>query len=380
MKGIDIETTALDPADGKISLVQVADPLHKRVDVYDVLEGNFPQLPREGIAHNAVFEWRWLEAAGFDVQYEDTMIASQVFYTGTNAAKGKLSHSLSAVVKRELKRELAKDEQTSDWGALALTREQIEYAAEDARVLVELSETLMRKIRRAKLEKVYELKRRVSHAVAAMERRGVAVHVDKLDELIEESTTRAEELKSELAETWGINPGSSKQLREHFRLDERKDWPKTPAGAPKTDQEAMKRLLDEEPSVAKWVEWKEIEKIRSTYGKSIRDKLTPEGRVHARFKPFGTATGRFSSSTPNLQNIPKRGELGARLRGLFWSGAEDRVLIKADYASIELWVAAILWDDPHMQHALEQGVNMHVATAAALFNVKPGRSLSKPRH
>jgi DNA polymerase-1 len=134
----------------------------------------------------------------------------------------------------------------------------------------------------------------------------------------------------------------------------------------------MKRLLDEEPSVAKWVEWKEIEKIRSTYGKSIRDKLTPEGRVHARFKPFGTATGRFSSSTPNLQNIPKRGELGPRIRGLFWSGAEDRVLITADYASIELWVAAILWDDPHMQHALQQGVNMHVATAAALFNVKPG--------
>jgi DNA polymerase I len=134
----------------------------------------------------------------------------------------------------------------------------------------------------------------------------------------------------------------------------------------------MKQLVDEEPSVKKWVEWKEVEKNRSTYGKSLRDKLTPEGRVHARFKPFGTATGRFSSSTPNLQNIPKRGELGPRIRGLFWAGAEDRVLIKADYASIELWVAAILWDDPHMQHALQQGVNMHVATAAALFNVKPG--------
>ena len=71
--------------------------------------------------------------------------------------------------------------------------------------------------------------------------------------------------------------------------------------------------------MAKWVEWKEIEKIRSTYGKSIRDKLV-DGRVHAGFKPFGTAKGRFSSSNPNLQNIPKRGELGPRIRGLFWAG------------------------------------------------------------
>jgi len=63
------------------------------------------------------------------------------------------------------------------------------------------------------------------------------------------------------------------------------------------------------------------------------------------------------------------------MRGLFWSGSDDRVLIKADYASIELWVAAVLWEDPHMQRALRQGVNMHVAKAVALFNIKPGRSL-----
>jgi DNA polymerase I len=133
----------------------------------------------------------------------------------------------------------------------------------------------------------------------------------------------------------------------------------------------MKALLEEDASVAKWVEWKRVEKLRSTYGKSLQKHIV-DGRIHARFNPFGAGTGRFSSSTPNLQNIPKRGELGPRLRGLFWAGVEDRVLIKADYASIELWVAAILWDEPHMQHALQQGLNMHVATAAALFNVKPG--------
>jgi DNA polymerase I len=131
----------------------------------------------------------------------------------------------------------------------------------------------------------------------------------------------------------------------------------------------MKRLLAEDPSVQKWLQWKEVKKIRSTYGESIRKALSPDGRLRARFWSFGTATGRFSSSSPNLQNIPKRGDLGKRVRSLFWSGSDGRVLIKADYASIELWVAAVRWSDQAMRAALREGTNMHVATAAALFGV-----------
>jgi DNA polymerase I len=228
-------------------------------------------------------------------------------------------------------------------------------------VLPKLAATLKRRIDRAGLRAVYELELRVSHAVAAMEERGVAVHRDRLEALIEEYTEKATRLKAELAEEWGINPGSSKQLREYFDLDEREGWPKTAGSAPSTNQDAMHRLLEFEPSVATWIEWKEAEKIRSTYGKSLLDKLTPEGRIHARFKAFGTATGRFSSSSPNLQNIPKRGDRGKQMRGLFWSGSDDRVLTKGGlYASIELWLAAVRWRDPYMQDALQQGVNMHV--------------------
>src|SRR5215203_3310887 len=374
MQGLDIETTALRPEDGRVRLVQIRDGERglvyggRRSEVPDALRGL-----KTPVAHNAPFERQWVKRHyGIDLDLDDTMVMSQVLYTGTNAARAKqFSHSLQAMVKRELKRELDKTEQGSDWTG-ELAEEQVRYAALDAQVLPDLADTLLRKIDRAGLRKVYELERRISHAVDHMERNGFGIDIARLAEFIEESTEQAERLKAELEEEWGINPGSSKQLREHFRLDEREDWPKTAGGAPSTNQDAMKALLEEHPGVAKWIQWKEVEKIRSTYGKSLRDKLTPEGRVHARFKPFGTATGRFSSSTPNLQNIPKRGELGPRLRGLFWAGAEDRVLIKADYASIELWLAAVRWDDPHMQHALQQGLNMHVATAAALFNVKPG--------
>jgi DNA polymerase I-like protein with 3'-5' exonuclease and polymerase domains len=121
---------------------------------------------------------------------------------------------------------------------MALTRDQIKYAAFDAAVMPQLAATLMRKIERAGLKKVYELERRVAYAVDAMQRYGVAVHTDWLDEMTEEATERAERLKAELAEEWGINPGSSKQLREYFKLEERKDWPKTEGGQPSTNQEA----------------------------------------------------------------------------------------------------------------------------------------------
>jgi DNA polymerase I-like protein with 3'-5' exonuclease and polymerase domains len=373
MQGLDIETTALRPEDGRVRLVQIRDGAKGRV--YD---GHDPAVPdalrglTDGLAHNAPFERQWVKRHyGIDLDLDDTMVMSQVLYTGTNAARAKqFSHSLQAVVKRELKRELDKTEQGSDWTG-ELAEEQIRYAALDAQVLPDLADTLLRKIDRAGLRKVYELERRISHAVDQMERNGFRIDLVRLDAFIAENTEQAERLKAELEEEWGINPGSSKQLREHFHLDEREGWPTTPAGAPSTNQEAMKLLLEEEPSVAKWVEWKRVEKLRSTYGTSLQEQIV-DGRIHARFNPFGGGTGRFSSSTPNLQNIPKCGELGPRLRGLFWAGAKDRVLIKADYASIELWVAAILWDEPHMQHALQQGVNMHVATAAALFNVKPG--------
>jgi len=303
MQGLDIETVGLDPEapEARIRLVQIRDAKHGRV--YD---GHDPEVPEAllaveaegGVAHKATFERSWISRHfGIDLEnLDDTMIMSQVYYTGTRAAISKsFSHSLQAVVKRELKRELSKDEQVSDWGAAALTREQLEYAAKDAAVLPQLAATLMRKIERAGLKRVYELERRGSYAIDAMQRHGVAIHTYQLDTMTEEATKKAERLKAELAEEWGINPGSSKQLIEHFKLERRQKWPQTAGGKPKTDQEAMKRLLSEEPSVAKWIEWKEIEKIRSTYGKSIMEKLDEDRRLRTRFKPFGTATGRFSS-------------------------------------------------------------------------------------
>jgi ribonuclease D len=219
MIGIDAETTALEPAEGNLRLLQISDG--QKVKVYDAFRQDADLLRRsveeheELVAHHAPFERKWLKAA-LDLDrpdLHDTMIMSQVYYTGTRASlSGSFSHSLEAVVRRELKREIDKTQQKSDWGAVALSREQIVYAAKDAHVMPRLAETLLRKLEKAGLTKVYELERRPSYAVDAMERLGVAVHRDQLEVITREATEEAERLKAELTEAWGstrVLPSSS---------------------------------------------------------------------------------------------------------------------------------------------------------------------------
>jgi ribonuclease D len=132
MLGLDIETTALDPREGRVRLVQISDG--ETADVYDAFKQDADLIRRaieardEMAAHNAVFEQAWLrEHFGVAPRLDDTMIMSQVLYTGTRATKGRgFSHSLAAVVQRELKVEMSKEEQTSDWDALVLTTKQKE--------------------------------------------------------------------------------------------------------------------------------------------------------------------------------------------------------------------------------------------------------------
>ena len=176
MQSLDIEIVGLDPEVGRLRLVQIRDGQRGRV--YDAGDPEVPEALRaldKPIAHNAPFERSWITRHyGVDLpNLHDTMVMSQVLYTGTNAARSKqFSHSLQAVAGREIKRELGKTEQDGQWDAEVLTREQITYAALDAAVLPDLAHTLLRKIDRAGLRDVYELERRVSHAVAAMERNG----------------------------------------------------------------------------------------------------------------------------------------------------------------------------------------------------------------
>jgi ribonuclease D len=197
MRGIDIETTALSPEEGRLRLVQLSTTKGAKVfDMYTDDEEEVKAVIRgsgELVAHNAVFERKWLQAKlGIDIGViHDTMIMSQVLYTGTKAAiRSNVSHSLKSVVQRELKLEMSKEEQQSDWDALVLTPEQKRYAAFDAAVLPRLARKLLSRIDYAGLRETYELELRVSHAVDAMQTYGVAVHTDRLDAMIEDATEK----------------------------------------------------------------------------------------------------------------------------------------------------------------------------------------------
>jgi DNA polymerase-1 len=293
----------------------------------------------------------------------DTEVMSRVLVGGTADHKRlAYSHKLEDVVPRYLGREIDKTEQQSDWSADELTPSQLAYAATDASVLLELAAKMLPMIECEGLTAIYNLERRVRPAVAAMEGAGVAIDKQALEERIAKVTDEASHLRSELEEVWGINPNSSKQLMEKFNLRERKNWPKTANGNPKTDEDAMKALRVEDPLIETWLAWKDAEKQRSTYGESLLKHVGPDGRVRGRFDPFGAMTGRFSCSSPNMQNFPPE------VRSLFWSGSEDRVLIKADYYAIEVLIAATLFRDERMKEALAAG-DVHRATAAGLFNL-----------
>jgi DNA polymerase-1 len=350
MIGIDFETVGLEPVRGNLRLIQTANGNGPRVlDTWGSAGGDVEALlaalaGHELVAHNASFEEAWMRTYGVDLPrgMHDTMIAWMVLQQPDAAiAPFRVPKSLGHVAKAVLGEELDKEMQTSDWSLPTLSPRQWAYAAKDAEVMVPLFTELMRRIEVHGLEFVYDIERRARPFFDWMRRTGMYVDVPKLRAAMDELRVEQEEKGEWLKKNADINWGSSKQLREHFELEARHGWPKTAGSAPSTNQDAMHRLLEFEPSVATWIEWKEAEKIRSTYGKSLLDKLTPEGRVHARFKAFGTATGRFRSSSPNLQNIPKRGSEENRCAGSSGRAATTACSLKADYASIELWLAAV---------------------------------------
>jgi ribonuclease D len=245
MFGIDIETGGL-ALDDELRLVQISNG--EDTFVIDVRESDPRPLLQEFtgdelVAHNANFEEPRLKrhlGIEYAAPIHDTMVMSQVLYAGTAKAQA-MSHALDAVALRELGVELDKEQQTADWTG-DITPEMYEYAKKDAEILVPLAKHLLARIEEAGLTETYELERRLRPAIHAMEQAGVAVHTDQLEDLIKESTEKANALKDELAKEWGINPGCGKQLGEHFELEARHGWPKT-KGRQTEDR-------DQEPSVS----------------------------------------------------------------------------------------------------------------------------------
>ncbi|HVC40224.1 MAG TPA: DNA polymerase I [Candidatus Dormibacteraeota bacterium] len=216
----------------------------------------------------------------------------------------------------------------------------------------------------------------VLRILAEMEALGVRLDAAQLRAISSALTVQIQELEAEMFRLAGrpFSPGSTPQLAV-LLYDELglKSSRRTKTGR-STDAQALESLREEHPIVSLLLEWRQVTKLKSTYVDALPELVdADDGRVHTSFNQAVAATGRLSSSDPNLQNIPIRTELGRRIRAAFIPGPENWVLVSADYSQIELRVLAHLSGDAHLAAAFARGDDVHADTAAQVFGVSPGQ-------
>ena len=210
--------------------------------------------------------------------------------------------------------------------------------------------------------------------LAKMERRGITIDPRELQVLSGEIESAAKRLAEEIFELAGaeFNIGSPQQLGTVLFNQLKLPGGKQTKTGWATGVEVLQSLVHEHPICAKVLEYREVTKLKNTYVDVIPKLTDPDGRLRTVFNQTSTATGRLSSTNPNLQNIPVRGELGRRIRRAFVAPSADRVLLAADYSQIELRLMAHLSGDEAMRRAFAQRQDIHDFTARQIFNVVDG--------
>ncbi len=384
--GFDTETTALDPYEGEIRLVQLSNgkdtkvidlkPFADRGDLRtseelaplrELLSADKPIK----IAHNAKFDAKWVKHH-LDVELGgifDTLLASQLIAAGDQDRR----HSLAEVTSFFLGTELDKSEQVSDWGAAKLSQSQIEYAARDAATMIPLREKMLERLKSDELIKVAKLEFDCVLPIAAMELNGFYLDEARWREQLDKVKIAQEVVAVELqqmlsagvaqASLFGvseINLDSQAQVSDALRN----------LGVPipaTTRGWQLQPLAVDYPVVAKLLEYRGVAKSLSSFGENILEFIKPEtGRIHADFRQIGAPTGRFSCSKPNIQQIPHEEEYRRCFRA-----PDGRKLITADYSQVELRILAEFSNDGNFIKAFLSGEDFHTTAAAQVFNVKP---------
>ncbi|MBR9788038.1 MAG: DNA polymerase I [Vibrionaceae bacterium] len=351
----------------------------KQLDRDWVLEQLKPILEDESqakVGQNLKYDASVLARYGIDMKgiKHDTMLASYVY----NSVGGK--HDMDSLALRFLQHSCISFEQIAGKGKNQLTFNQIEldqaspYAAEDADVTLRLHNRLFANIEQDdKLKSVYEeIEMPLVPVLSRIERTGVLIDDMKLGAQSVEIAARLEELEQkayEIAEQ-EFNMNSPKQLQAI--LFEKMGLPvvkKTPSGTPSTNEEVLQELALDYPLPKLILEYRGLAKLKSTYTDKLPKMINPTtGRVHTSYHQAVTATGRLSSTDPNLQNIPIRNEEGRRIRQAFVAPTGYKILA-VDYSQIELRIMAHLSGDQALLDAFRDGKDIHAATAAEIMGV-----------
>ena len=290
------------------------------------------------------------------------------------------AHRLEDVARQELDGDLNEEEAVRGKGKKALNWDEVEvgpvagYANERADFTFRLSELLTPRMHEGEFERLfYEVELPLAGVLATMELTGIRVDTEPLEKLSEEASAELERLHAQCTELAGheFNVSSPRQL-ETILFDEL-GLPviKKTKTARSTDHGVLEELALLHPLPQAILEYRSVSKLKSTYLDALPREVNPDtGRIHTRYNQLVAATGRLSSSDPNLQNIPIRTEMGRRVRDAFVP-EEGWSMLAADYSQIELRVLAHLSRDPALVDAFSRGDDVHVQTACALFGVQP---------
>jgi DNA polymerase-1 len=349
-----------------------------QIPITDALDAIRPLLEDASvlkIGQNLKYDWVVLKRHGIDVHpFDDTMLISYVL----DAGKG--SHGMDELSRRHLGHSPISFSDVAGTGRNKVTFDKVEiskataYAAEDADVTLRLWQILKPRLVAERRATVYEtLERPMVDTLARMEMRGIMVDRQILSRLSGDFAQTLARLEDEIHEMAGekFALGSPKQIGDilfgKMGLPGAKKTPSGQWATPATLLDELAQAGHELP--AKILEWRQLSKLKSTYTDTLQEHMHPETkRVHTSFSLAATTTGRLSSSDPNLQNIPIRTEAGRKIRKAFVA-PEGHKIISADYSQIELRLLAHIADIPQLQEAFAEGIDIHAATASAMFGV-----------
>ena len=350
----------------------------RREDVLQALKPILEDPAKPKAGQHIKYDLNVLFNHGIEVKgvAEDSMLAS---YSYNSTAT---RHDMDSLALKYLDRKTIKFEEVAGKGKNQLTFNQIDlnqaapYAAEDADITLQLQQTLSNRLAETpSVEKVYrELEVPLIPVLAGIERNGVLLDTGLLAQISSEMAVRMQQLTDQAFEAAGgdFNLNSPAQLQEI--LFEKMELPvirKTPKGQPSTAEDVLEELANQHELPRLILDFRALSKLRSTYTEKLGKQVNPRtGRIHTSYHQAVAATGRLSSSDPNLQNIPIRRAEGRRIRQAFIP-PEGHKLVSIDYSQIELRLMAHFSGDKGLVDAFNEGRDIHRATAAEIFGLAP---------
>ncbi|SHF55759.1 DNA polymerase I [Dysgonomonas macrotermitis] len=394
----DTETTGVDPIDSEI--VGMSFAMEEGEAFYVAISPKFDEAKKQIEIFRDFLENENIVKIGQNIKYDiivlkkyDIHVKGQLFDTmiAHYLLNPELRHNMDYMAETYLNyKTIHIDELIGPRGKNQLNMRNLEpkairdYACEDADVTLKLKNILEKEIEKNELNKLfYEIELPLIYVLADMEHTGVRLDTKALKESSDTLTKEMGDIEQEIFSLakYEFNINSTKQVGEVL-FDRLKiiDKPKkTKTGQYTTSEETLESLKDTHPIVGKILEYRSLKKLLSTYIDALPLLINKhDNKVHTSYNQTVTATGRLSSSNPNLQNIPIRDAKGKEIRKAFIAD-NDCIFYSADYSQIELRIMAHLSQDPHMIEAFNSGEDIHAATAAKIYKIPIGEVSSDMR-